>query len=80
MKERKALVEDALHATRAAIAEGILPGGGTALLKAGRVLDKIELTGDAQFGIDLMKGLPAPGPHDRAERRRRRRRGRSQAS
>ncbi|MCC7066039.1 MAG: chaperonin GroEL [Planctomycetes bacterium] len=57
MKERKALVEDALHATRAAIAEGILPGGGTALLKAGRVLDKIELPGDAQFGIDLMKAV-----------------------
>jgi chaperonin GroEL len=57
MKERKALVEDALHATRAAIAEGILPGGGTALLKASRVLDKIELPGDAQFGIDLMKAV-----------------------
>ncbi len=57
MKERKALYEDAMHATRAAIAEGILPGGGTALLKAGRVLDKIELKGDAQFGIDLMKAV-----------------------
>jgi len=57
MKERKALVEDALHATRAAIAEGILPGGGTALLKAGKVLDKIELDGDAQFGIELMKNV-----------------------
>jgi chaperonin GroEL len=55
MKERKALVEDALHATRAAIAEGILPGGGTALLKASRVLAKMELKGDAQFGIDLMQ-------------------------
>ncbi|MCU0862585.1 MAG: chaperonin GroEL [Planctomycetes bacterium] len=57
MKERKALVEDAMHATRAAIAEGILPGGGTALLKAGRVLDKLELTGDARFGVDLMKAV-----------------------
>jgi len=55
MKERKALVEDAMHATRAAIAEGILPGGGTALLKASKVLDKLELTGDARFGVDLMK-------------------------
>jgi len=55
MKERKALVEDALHAPRAAIAEGILPGGGTALLKASKVLGKIELKGDAQFGIELMK-------------------------
>jgi chaperonin GroEL len=55
MKERKALVEDAMHATRAAIAEGVLPGGGTALLKAARALDKLKMDGDAQFGIDLMK-------------------------
>ena len=55
MKERKALVEDAMHATRAAIAEGILPGGGTALLKAGKVLDKLKLDGDARFGIDVMR-------------------------
>jgi chaperonin GroEL len=57
MKERKALVEDALHATRAAIAEGILPGGGTALLKAGKVLDDVKVTGDAQFGVDLLKSV-----------------------
>jgi chaperonin GroEL len=43
MKERKALYEDALHATRAAIAEGIVPGGGVALLHARKVLDKIDL-------------------------------------
>jgi chaperonin GroEL len=55
MKERKALVEDALHATRAAIAEGILPGGGTALLKAGKVLADLQLQGDAHFGVDVMK-------------------------
>jgi chaperonin GroEL len=55
MKERKALVEDALHATRAAIAEGILPGGGTALLKASKVLDSLDLKGDARFGVELMK-------------------------
>jgi chaperonin GroEL len=57
MKERKALVEDALHATRAAIAEGILPGGGTALLKAGTALDKLKLEGDAHFGVELMKTI-----------------------
>jgi len=57
MKERKALVEDAMHATRAAIAEGILPGGGVALLKASKVLDKLEMKGDAQFGVDLMKSV-----------------------
>ena len=55
MKERKDLVEDAMHSTRAAIAEGILPGGGTALLKAARALDKLKVDGDAQFGVDLMK-------------------------
>ena len=57
MKERKALYEDAMHATRAAIAEGILPGGGVALLKASRVLDKLELPGDANFGVLLMKSV-----------------------
>ncbi|MFY9343947.1 MAG: chaperonin GroEL [Planctomycetota bacterium] len=55
MKERKALVEDALHATRAAIAEGILPGGGTALLRAGEALGKLSLQGDARFGVELMR-------------------------
>jgi chaperonin GroEL len=55
MKERKALVEDALHATRAAIAEGILPGGGTALLRAKKVLENLELPGDQQFGVELMQ-------------------------
>jgi chaperonin GroEL len=57
MKERKALVEDAMHATRAAIAEGILPGGGTALLRASKVLDKLTHEGDAQFGVQLMKAV-----------------------
>jgi chaperonin GroEL len=57
MKERKALVEDALHATRAAIAEGILPGGGVALIKAGHVLATIDAKGDARFGVELMKNV-----------------------
>jgi chaperonin GroEL len=57
MKERKDLVEDAMHATRAAIAEGILPGGGTALLKAAKSIDKLTVDGDAQFGVDLMKAV-----------------------
>ena len=46
MKERKALFEDALHATRAALAEGIVPGGGVALLQARKALDKFKLEGD----------------------------------
>jgi len=57
MKERKDLVEDAMHSTRAAIAEGILPGGGTALLKAAKALDSLKLDGDARFGVDLMKSV-----------------------
>ncbi|HLQ39256.1 MAG TPA: chaperonin GroEL [Planctomycetota bacterium] len=57
MKERKALVEDALHATRAAIAEGILPGGGTALLRAAKALDQLKLEGDARFGCELMQSV-----------------------
>ena len=55
MKERKALVEDAYHATKAAIAEGILPGGGSALLQAAKALDAVDLKGDARFGALLMK-------------------------
>src|SRR5581483_6395892 len=52
MKERKALYEDALHATRAALAEGIVPGGGVALLQARKVLDKFQADGeDEQAGV-----------------------------
>lgn len=55
MKEKKARVEDALHATRAAIEEGILPGGGVALARAVEVLDKVKGKGDEKFGIDIVK-------------------------
>jgi len=57
MKEKKARVEDALHATRAAVEEGILPGGGTALIKCIRVLDKLQTsaTGDEKLGIDIIR-------------------------
>src|SRR5437588_7553621 len=55
MKERKALYEDALHATRAAIAEGIVPGGGVALLQARKVLDKLTLEGDEGHGINVLR-------------------------
>ncbi|HEX5011728.1 MAG TPA: chaperonin GroEL, partial [Planctomycetota bacterium] len=55
MKEKKARVEDALHATRAAVEEGILPGGGTALIKSIRVLDKVEVTGDEKLGIGIVR-------------------------
>ncbi|MCS7166564.1 MAG: chaperonin GroEL [Gemmatales bacterium] len=55
MKERKALYEDALSATRAALEEGILPGGGVALVHAARALDKLQLEGDEQVGVELLK-------------------------
>jgi len=55
MKEKKARVEDALHATRAAVEEGIVPGGGVALLRAGKVLETLKLAGDEQIGVDVVK-------------------------
>jgi chaperonin GroEL len=55
MKEKKARVEDALHATRAAVEEGIVPGGGVALLRAGKVLKDLKATGDEQIGVDIIR-------------------------
>jgi len=55
MKEKKARVEDALHACRAAVEEGILPGGGTAMLRCLPALDKIKAKGDEQVGIDIVR-------------------------
>ncbi len=55
MKEKKARVEDALHATRAAIEEGIVPGGGVALLRSLPALEKLDLHGDQQFGVNIIK-------------------------
>ena len=55
MKEKKARVEDALHATRAAVEEGIVPGGGVALLRASIALEKLKLEGDEQFGVTIVR-------------------------
>jgi chaperonin GroEL len=55
MKEKKARVEDALHATRAAVEEGIVPGGGVALLRASKALKGQKLTGDEQIGLDIVR-------------------------
>jgi chaperonin GroEL len=55
MKEKKARVEDALHACRAAVEEGILPGGGVAMLRTIPALDKVKTTGDEQIGIDIVR-------------------------
>jgi chaperonin GroEL len=55
MKEKKARVEDALHATRAAVEEGIVPGGGTALIRAISTLEDLRLKGDEAIGVDIVK-------------------------
>jgi len=61
MKEKKARVEDALHACRAAVEEGILPGGGVPMLRALTVLDKVKASGDAKIGVDIVRrALVAP--------------------
>src|SRR6202521_5483800 len=55
MKEKKARVEDAMHATRAAVEEGIVPGGGVALARCVPALDKLKLEGDEQIGVNIVK-------------------------
>jgi hypothetical protein len=73
MKEKKARVEDALHATRAAVEEGILPGGGVALLRAQKALENVKLTGDERIGVGHRPPRDrAADATDRHERRRRR--------
>jgi len=57
MKERKDLIDDALHATRAAVEEGVVPGGGVALLRCSKALDKVKLTGDEALGVQLVKNI-----------------------
>jgi len=61
VKERKARVEDALHATRAAVEEGILAGGGVALIRAEKAINKLKLAGDEAVGVDIVRRvLDAP--------------------
>ncbi len=61
MKEKKARVEDALHATRAAVEEGIVPGGGVALIRCSAAIDALKLEGDEQIGVDIVKrAIEAP--------------------
>ena len=61
MKEKKARVEDALNATRAAVEEGILPGGGVALLRAAGVLEQLDVTAEERVGVSILKrALEAP--------------------
>lgn len=61
MKEKKDRVDDALHATRAAVAEGIVPGGGTALIRAQQILNTLDVSGDVKTGVDIIrKAIEAP--------------------
>jgi chaperonin GroEL len=55
MKEKKARVEDALHATRAAVEEGIVPGGGVALVRALGAIDALKFTDDRQYGVNIIR-------------------------
>ncbi|MDE2128023.1 MAG: chaperonin GroEL [Armatimonadetes bacterium] len=55
LKEKKSRIDDAMHATRAAVEEGIVPGGGIALLNAALVLEKLNLPGDQQIGVNIVK-------------------------
>ena len=55
MKEKKARVEDSLNATRAAVEEGIVPGGGVALLRAAKALDTLKLEGDEKVGAQIVR-------------------------
>ncbi|MBD3203313.1 chaperonin GroEL [Candidatus Woesearchaeota archaeon] len=61
MKEKKSRLDDALHATRAAVEEGVIPGGGVALLRAADKLKKLELSGDQQVGVNIiLKAIEEP--------------------
>jgi chaperonin GroEL len=55
MKEKKARVEDAMHATKAAVEEGVVPGGGVALLRASTVLEKLPVVGEEQLGVTIIR-------------------------
>src|SRR5207302_1616079 len=54
MKEKKARVEDAMHATKAAVDEGVVPGGGVALLRASKVLESLQVVGDERIGVNII--------------------------
>ncbi len=55
MKEKKARVEDAMHATKAAVEEGIVPGGGVALLRAIKAVDAVKAEGDVRVGVNIVR-------------------------
>ena len=71
MKEKKARVEDAMHATKAAVEEGIVPGGGVALLRAAKGLDGLKLQGDQAVGLQIVRRALGADALDRPECRER---------
>ncbi len=72
MKEKKARVEDAMHATKAAVEEGIVPGGGVALIRSSKVLEGLKLEGDQKVGADIVRRCRrSSAPLDCDQRRRR---------
>ena len=73
MKEKKARVEDALHATRAAVEEGIVPGGGVALIRALSSLDSLKFSDDRQYGVNIIRRAAEEPLRQIADQRRRRR-------
>ena len=77
MKEKKARVEDAMHATRAAVEEGIVPGGGVALIRAPKALEGLKLEGDEKIGVNIVRARSksrSAGSRQRGRGRRARRR------
>jgi chaperonin GroEL len=69
MKEKKARVEDAMHATKAAVEEGIVAGGGAALLRASKALDTLRVTGDEQVGVNIIRrAIEEPSDRSRPPR------------
>ena len=70
MKERKARIEDAMHATKAAVEEGIVPGGGVAYIRSQKALEKLKGNHDQQVGINIVLSFSRrTSPHDRRQRR-----------
>ena len=82
MKQKKARVEDALHATRAAVEEGILPGGGVALLRCREAVEKARSSakGDEKIGVDIVLSAGRTDPSDRRQLRHRRLGGRRRSA
>jgi len=76
LKEKKARIEDALHATRAAVEEGVLPGGGVALIRTLKALNALQLEGDEATGVKIVRNAITAPLRQIAEKRRRKRRGR----